>query len=74
MQHGFVRVSTVFIVNGKPPEVFKPGESALYNPFFRHGYKSVRAFVGPEYDIQVAMQRRVSKISSSKPSFFHLLK
>ena len=51
MHHGFVRVSPVFVINGQPPEVFKPGESALYNPSFWHGKKSVRVFVRPEYDI-----------------------
>ena len=52
MQHGFVRVSPVFIINGQSPEVFKPGESALYNPSFWHGKKSVRLFVRPGKDIQ----------------------
>lgn len=37
MQHGFVRVSPVFIINGQSPEVLEPGESALYNPSFGMG-------------------------------------
>ncbi len=57
MQHGFVCVSPVLVVNGQSPEVFKPGESALYNPSFWHGKKSVRVFVRPEYDIQVTTQQ-----------------
>ena len=55
MHHGFVRIGPVFIVNGQPPEVLKPGEGALDNPSFWHRDKSVRPFVRPEYDIQVAI-------------------
>ena len=57
MQHGFVRVSPVFVINGQPPEVLKPGESALDNPSFWHRDKSVRPFVRPEHDVQFATQQ-----------------
>ncbi len=62
MQHGFVCVSPIFVVNGQSPEVFKPGESALYNPSFWHGKKSVRVFVRPEYDIQVTTQQSLDRV------------
>ena len=65
MQHGFVRVSPVFIINGQSPEVFKPGESALDNPSFWHGKKSVRLFVRPEYDIQVTTQQSLDRVPDS---------
>ena len=68
MQHGFVRVSPVFIINGQSPEVFKPGESALYNPSFWHGKKSVRLFVRPEYDIQVTTQQSLDRVPDSLAS------
>ena len=42
MHHGFVRVSPVFVINGQPPEVLKPGEGAFDNPSFWHVDKSVR--------------------------------
>ena len=34
MQHGFVRIGPVFVINGQPPEVLKPGEGAFDNPSF----------------------------------------
>jgi len=34
MHHGFVRIGPVFVINGQPPEVLKPGEGALDNPIF----------------------------------------
>ena len=65
MHHGFVRVSPVFVINGQPPEVLKPGESALDNPSFWHGDKSVRAFVRPEYDFQVTAQQSPDRVPDS---------
>ena len=65
MHHGFVRIGPVFIVNGQSPEVLEPWESALDNPSFWHGDKSVRPFVRPEYDIQVAMQQSHDRVPDS---------
>ena len=65
MHHGFVRVSPVFVINGQPPEVLKPGEGALDNPSSWHGDKSVRAFVSPEYDFQVTAQQSPDRVPDS---------